>query len=185
MRDDDEEAEDRRFNRGLDLLRSARWGPDHMNHEAAYAPQQPLVRAARALRGLDDAPASVATGRLVSGAEALMQLAVEAHYPYWANGDESSEYFHDELEEIVSARFDSDVLQHSPRTIFRRIRRDVRDLRGKVDSLMADWDVVERNGHRRRVRYPLVEAVSDAAIGTAIVCVMLAAELDLTHGGRG
>jgi hypothetical protein len=85
----------------------------------------------------------------------------------------------------VSLVHDEDVLALAPRTLYRRIPRALDALPELIAALEADFDVVARNGYRRTVGYPQVEAAINAAGDTALLCALLAVELDPTVSESG
>lgn len=149
-----------------------------IDHDGAYRPGRLVPEARRALRGLDGASPSAAATRLTEAARVLLQLVEEARYPRWAVGVEEPDYYRNEAEELVSNVNDERVLSLPPRALYRRCRQAVDALTGPVAALGSDFDVVARNGYRRQVDAAKVEAVTGPAGDIALLCALLAVELD-------
>ncbi len=178
MEEDLDARSERRHELACRLVRASAWGSDCMDHMRPYEPARLVPEARRALRGLDGTDPAAAAAQLADASRLLLQLVEEARYPLWAQGHEQVDYYRDEAEELVSLVNDADVLGLAPRTLYRRIRGAVEALAGPVATLEADFDVVARNGYRRTVDYAKVEAVSQPDGDTALLCALVAVELD-------
>jgi hypothetical protein len=177
---DAEQRSERRLYLACQLVRSSAWGADLIDHRRPYEPSRLVADARRAVRGLDAADARTVADRLAETSRLLLQLVEEVRYPLWTQGHEPVDYYRDEAEELVSLLNDEDVLALAPRTLYRRIRRNVDALAEPVAAFEADFDVVARNGYRRTVNYAKLEAVTDPAGDTGLLCALLAVELDAT-----